>query len=152
MVSYTIIIFALGQIMMWFGTNMTTFWIGLIAFPVIIYSFYQVCKKRLRHMGYSARVFWIFLFLMFFLWIGCFIYFGVGEHFTLMFEYRDQHMRGEITNDQMLELIKGREVIMAEKLEAARRPTEILLTIPAAAFLLWLAVTPGKSDRSEKQA
>lgn len=141
---YAVSIFALERLLSLIGANMTTFWLGLIAFPVLIYSFYQVCKKRLHDMGYTARPFWIWLFLLFFLWVGAALYLGVGEHFNFLFEYQDQFNRGEISEDKMLELIAAREKVMSAKLAEAGRITEILLTIPAALFLLWLAATPGQ--------
>lgn len=95
-------------------------------------------------MGVTARPFWIVLFILLILWIGAAIYFGVGEHFNYLFEYEDQFRLGEISEAQRDELIKSREALLTENLAEAAGPTKILLTIPAALFLLWLAVTPGK--------
>jgi len=94
-------------------------------------------------MGHSTRPFWIFLFCLFILFVGLALFFGWGEHLTTLFEYRVQFDRGEITEAQMIELIRIEEPLMTQKLADARKTAEIILTLPALVFLAWLALTPG---------
>lgn len=121
-------------------TTMASFWLYTLAFPVLIYSIYQVSKKRLRHMGHTARPFWVFLFLMLFLWVGLFLYFGVGEHFTVLFNNPEKHA------DEAW--LAAQEAVMTAKLEKALPMTERIMIVPAVLFAAWLALKPGQ----EKQA
>lgn len=89
-------------------------------------------------MGFSARPFWIFLFLMIFLWVGLFLYFGVGEHFTTLFNNPDKH------EDEIW--LAAQEKIMTAKLAQALPITEKIMLIPSTLFALWLALTPGKES------
>lgn len=145
---FTVVIYGLGHVMSLMDPTMLRFFLVGAVFVVLLYSFYQVCKKRLHHMGLTARPFWMFLFLLIFLWIGAALYFGVGEHFNVLFEYNDQFKRGEITEDRMLELIEGREAIMTQKLSNAKGATELLLTVPAIGFLIWLGLAPHRQKQA----
>lgn len=118
-------------------TTMASFWLYTLAFPVLIYSVYQVCKKRLHHMGHTARPFWIFLFLMIFLWVGLALYFGWGEYFNVMFENEDRH-----TDEAW---IKAQDEILAKSLEKGKPITEKVMLLPAIVFTAWLALAPGNS-------
>jgi len=147
--AFTIFLLGINMLTRKIGIEtMTSFWIYTAAFPLFIYSLYQVCKKRLRHMGHTARPFWIFLFLMFFLMVASFIYFGAGEHLTEIWEYQEQVKRGELTEEKMVDLIKAREKTYAAKLAENLRSIEIILTIPAILFAAWLALAPGKSNQA----
>lgn len=117
--------------------TMLKFWLGFLFVP-FIYSAYQVCKKRLRDMGLSARPFWIFIFLMIFLWVGLAIYFGWGEYFNIMFENEAKH-----TDEAW---IKSQEKVLQDSLARGKPIAEKILLVPAALFTLWLAVTPGKTE------
>jgi len=119
-------------------TTMAGFWLYTITFPILIYSVYQVCKKRLHHMGYTARVFWIFLFLMIFLWMGLALYFGWGEYFTIMFDNESKH-----TDEAW---IKAQDEILAESLKKGKPFTEKVMRVPAFLFTAWLALAPGKNN------
>lgn len=134
---FTIFIIGLNALARAIGvTTMASFWLYTLAFPVLIYSIYQVCKKRLHHMGHSARPFWIFLFLILFLWVGLALYFGWGEYFNVMFENEARH------KDE--EWIKAQDEILAKSLEKGKTVTEIIMLIPAIAFTAWMALMPGK--------
>jgi len=134
---FAIFIFGVTHVMRYLGPEqMASFWIGLIAFPALIYSFYQVCKRRLHHMGFTARPFWVFLFLLFIFWVGVAIYSGVGEYFNVMFELKD------IPENKPQ--IEAAEKLLEESLAKATPIAKVLLTIPAVLFLAWLALAPGK--------
>lgn len=140
-----IFIISLNTVSRWIGVEtMASFLLYTLTIPVFLYCLYQVFKKRLHHMGFTARPFWIFLFLWIFLMIGCLLYFGAGDHLNEVWTYNEQYNKGMITEDERNALIQAKEATYRETLSQNLLPTEIILSIPAVFFLLWLAVTPGK--------
>ncbi len=121
-------------------TSMTGFWLGFFFVPALFYSIYQVSKKRLHDMGYSARPFWMWFLLLIILFVGLALYFGWGEYFNVLFDNPEKH------NDEAW--IKMQEIKLQESLAIGREPTRLIMLIPSILFLIWLAVTPGKSDRT----
>lgn len=118
--------------------HMAGFWLGLICIPALIYAMYQVSKKRLHHMGYTARPFWILLFLLILLFVGLALYFGWGEYFNLMFDNVDKH------DDEAW--IKAQEKVLEESLAKGMPTARVVLMIPTTLFVLWLAAMPGNDD------
>ena len=127
--------------------SMIVFWLGFLVIP-LIYSMYQVSKKRLHDMGYSARPFWMFLFFLIFLMVGCFIYFGAGEHLNEVYNLREKVEAGVMSEKEMEELIRAREPVFTAKLEANRDRAATIMGIPTVLFILWLAITPGKKKQT----
>lgn len=99
-------------------------------------------------MGYTARPFWMLLFLLVFLFIGAAMYYAWGEHLSTMFDYREMRMNGEISEQEMNLMIAPLEKEMSENLARGMPTTKVVMMIPSVLFLIWLAVTPGKTDKS----
>ena len=153
LIAFTVFIVCLNAFSRWIGVEtLTSFLMYCFAIPALIYSVYQVFKKRLRHMGYTVRPIWIFLFLWFFLMLGCFVYFGAGDHLNAVWELNEQFKKGQITEAERDALIRAKEEVYRNNLSKSISPTEIILTIPAGLFMLWIALMPGKDNSSERKA
>jgi len=73
------------------------------------------------------------------------MYFGAGDHLNEVWALNEQFNKGQITEEERNALIQAKEKVYRQSLSQNIRPTEIILTIPATLFTLWVALMPGRS-------